>query len=90
MKELTKGLEEAKKEKERLVEEKEKLRSAFREIEQKAFKVQENYKHTQQVLLCLLSFCICHRLILAVSRQDNIWSSVDVDISSIWVLAFSL
>lgn len=57
IKELTKGLEEAKKEKERLVEEKEKLRTAFREIEQKAFKVQENYKNTQQVLVCLFSLC---------------------------------
>lgn len=50
MKKLTKGIEEAKKEKERLVEEKEKLRSTFKEIEQKAFIVQENYKKTQQLI----------------------------------------
>lgn len=56
MKKLTKGIEEAKKEKERLVEEKEKLRSTFKEIEQKAFIVQENYKKTQQVFVALLIF----------------------------------
>jgi structural maintenance of chromosome 4 len=49
LKKLTKGIEDSKKEKERLVEEKEKLRSVFKEIEQKAFAVQENYKKTQEV-----------------------------------------
>lgn len=58
MKKLTKGIEEAKKEKEKLVEEKEKLRSTFKEIEQKAFIVQENYKKTQQVFVALLIFLI--------------------------------
>lgn len=50
IKKLTKGIEDLKKEKERLVEEKEKLRGIFKEIEQKAFTVQENYKNTQKVL----------------------------------------
>lgn len=55
MKKLTKGIEESKKEKERLAEEKEKSKEIFKEIEQKAFIVQENYKKTQEVLS---SFCI--------------------------------
>lgn len=49
MKKLTKGIEESKKEKERLIEEKEKLGGVFKEIEQKAFTVQENFKKTQKV-----------------------------------------
>lgn len=49
MKKLTKGIEESKKEKERLTEEKEKLGGVFKEIEQKAFTVQENFKKTQKV-----------------------------------------
>lgn len=50
VKKLTKGIEDSKKEKERLTEEKEKLKTTFKEIEQKAFVVQENYKRTQEVL----------------------------------------
>ncbi|KAI4352571.1 hypothetical protein L6164_006809 [Bauhinia variegata] len=50
MKKLTKGIEDSKKEKERLVEEKEKLKAVFKEIEQKAFVVQENYKRTQEMI----------------------------------------
>lgn len=50
MKKLTKGIEESKKEKEKNMEEKEKMMSVFKEIEQKAFLVQENYKKTQEVL----------------------------------------
>ncbi|KAL0014881.1 hypothetical protein SO802_001950 [Lithocarpus litseifolius] len=50
MKKLTKGIEESKKEKERLVEEKEKLGGVFKEIEQKAFTVQENYKKIQKLI----------------------------------------
>ena len=42
IKKLTKGIEESKLEKERLTEEKEKLQDKFKEIEQKAFTVQEN------------------------------------------------
>lgn len=53
MKKLTKGIEESKREKERLIEEKEKLKGVFKEIEQKAFVVQENYKKTQEVLYSL-------------------------------------
>ncbi|KAK9271730.1 hypothetical protein L1049_002093 [Liquidambar formosana] len=50
IKKLTKGIEESKKEKERLAGEKEKLLSTFKEIEQKAFTVQENYKKTQELI----------------------------------------
>lgn len=50
LKKLVKGIEESKKEKERLVAEKEKLVSVFKEIEQKAFTVQENYKKTQELI----------------------------------------
>lgn len=49
MKKLIKGIEDSKKEKEKLSQDKEKLMITFKEIEQKAFKVQENYKKTQQV-----------------------------------------
>ncbi|KAE9449289.1 hypothetical protein C3L33_18819, partial [Rhododendron williamsianum] len=47
---LMKGIEESKKEKERLIGEKEKLLLTFKEIEQKAFTVQENYKKTQELI----------------------------------------
>lgn len=47
---LTKGIEESKIEKEKAVSEKEKMVSSFKEVEQKAFVVQENYKKTQEVL----------------------------------------
>lgn len=56
MKKLTKGIEESKNERARILEEKEKLLSTFKEIEQKAFTVQENYKKTQEVLL-FFPFC---------------------------------
>lgn len=49
IKKLIKGIEESKKEKERLTTEKESLLATFKEIEQKAFTVQENYKKTQEV-----------------------------------------
>ena len=54
VKKLTKGIEDSKKEKDRLTEQKEKLTQAFKEIEQKAFVVQENYKKTQEVLFITL------------------------------------
>ncbi|KAL6551563.1 Structural maintenance of chromosomes protein 4 [Orobanche gracilis] len=47
---LTKGIEESRNEKERLIEQKEKLSSTFKETEQKAFTVQENYKKTQKLI----------------------------------------
>lgn len=53
VKKLTKGIEESKKEKEKLVEEKEKLCAVFKEIEQKAFIVQENYEKMQKVYIVL-------------------------------------
>ncbi|KAK9039483.1 hypothetical protein V6N11_014683 [Hibiscus sabdariffa] len=49
VKKLTKGIEESKKEKERIVEGKDKMHDMFKEIEQKAFTVQENYKKVQKV-----------------------------------------
>lgn len=49
IKKLTKGIEDSKKEKERLIDDKEKLKCVFKEIEVKAFDVQENYKKTQEV-----------------------------------------
>lgn len=54
VKKLTKGIEDSKKEKDRLTEQKEKLTGAFAEIEQKAFAVQENYKKTQEVINSLV------------------------------------
>lgn len=54
MKKLTKGIEESKNEKERLFAEKQSLLATFKEIEQKAFTVQENYKKTQEVKLKLI------------------------------------
>ncbi|AET03555.2 putative structural maintenance of chromosomes protein [Medicago truncatula] len=50
MKKLTKGIEESKKEKERLAEEREKLKGNFKEIEQKAFAVQKNYEKTEEMI----------------------------------------
>lgn len=60
MKKLTKGIEESKKEKEQLVEGKEKMKTTFKEIEQKAFSVQENYKKTQEVLFLVLYFLVMY------------------------------
>ncbi|KAL7232356.1 hypothetical protein ACSBR2_010388 [Camellia fascicularis] len=50
LKKLTKGIQESKKEKEQLIAEKEKLLATFKEIEQKAFTVQDNYKKTQELI----------------------------------------
>lgn len=54
IKKLTKGIEEATREKERLEGEKEKLQTVFKTIEQKAFAIQEKYKETQKVLAVLI------------------------------------
>lgn len=56
IKKLTKGIEESKKEKERLIDEKQSLLATFKEIEQKAFTVQENYNKTQEVKLKFVFF----------------------------------
>lgn len=53
MKRLTKGIEESKKDREKLVAEKENMMSLFKEIEKKAFVVQEEYKKTQEVFVLL-------------------------------------
>ncbi|MQL91114.1 hypothetical protein Taro_023720 [Colocasia esculenta] len=50
MKKLIKAIEDSKKEKEKLSQEKEDMMITFKEIEQKAFKVQENYKKTQELI----------------------------------------
>ncbi|KAH1092196.1 hypothetical protein J1N35_019453 [Gossypium stocksii] len=50
VKKLTKGIEESKKEKERIIEGKDKMHGMFKEIEQKAFIVQDNYKKMQKVI----------------------------------------
>lgn len=56
IKKLMKGIEESKKVKEQLIEEKQSLLASFKEIEQKAFIVQENYNKTQEVKLKLTDF----------------------------------
>lgn len=53
MKRLTKGIEESKKDREKLSAEKENMMSIFKEIEKKAFVVQEEYKKTQEVFVPL-------------------------------------
>ena len=53
MKRLTKGIEESKKDREKLFAEKENMMSMFKEIEKKAFIVQEEYKKTQEVFVPL-------------------------------------
>lgn len=71
---LSKGIEEIQKEKQKLVEEKENMVNVFKEIEQKAFSVQESYKKTQEVTmgyqlslsflsysLAYLDFCAAYR-----------------------------
>lgn len=55
IKKLTKGIEDATREKERLEGEKEKLLGVFKTIEQKAFAIQETYKATQKVITVLIS-----------------------------------
>ncbi|KVI02569.1 RecF/RecN/SMC [Cynara cardunculus var. scolymus] len=50
LKKLTDGIDESKNEKERLVAQKEKLLNTFKEIEQKAFKVQDDYKKTEELI----------------------------------------
>jgi structural maintenance of chromosome 4 len=54
IKKLTKGVEEAKKETENLIAQKEKLMSVFKETEKKAFLVQEDYKKNQEVVYVAL------------------------------------
>lgn len=56
MKKLTKAIEDSKKEKERLEEEKNNLQGKFKDIEVKAFAVQENYKETEKVNGLLVHF----------------------------------
>ncbi|PWA91971.1 structural maintenance of chromosome 3 [Artemisia annua] len=50
LKKLTHGIEESKKEKERLIAQKEDLLNTFKETEEKAFKVQDDYKKTEEMI----------------------------------------
>ncbi|PIA44296.1 hypothetical protein AQUCO_01700121v1 [Aquilegia coerulea] len=50
IKKLRKGIEESNKEKERLIGEEENMCSIFKEIKQKAFTVEDNYKKTQELI----------------------------------------
>ncbi|XP_071704050.1 structural maintenance of chromosomes protein 4-like [Rutidosis leptorrhynchoides] len=50
IKKLTNGIEESHKEKEKLIAKKEELLNTFKEIEQKAFKVQDDYKKTEELI----------------------------------------
>jgi structural maintenance of chromosome 4 len=51
---LTKGVEESKKERDKLAESKEKAMSDFKDIQEMAFTVQEKYHKTQEVLFSSL------------------------------------
>ena len=53
VKKLAKTIEESKIDTEKLLAEKEKMMSIFKEIEKKAFVVQEEYKKTQEVFVQL-------------------------------------
>ncbi|PKA51107.1 Structural maintenance of chromosomes protein 4 [Apostasia shenzhenica] len=50
IKKLTKSIEEMKKEKESLINEKRNMEVSFKQVEQKAFEVEENYKETQALI----------------------------------------
>ncbi|KAK9064798.1 hypothetical protein SSX86_016180 [Deinandra increscens subsp. villosa] len=50
LKKLTNGIEESKKEKEKLIAQKDTLLDTFKEIEQQAFKVQDDYKKTEELI----------------------------------------
>ena len=61
VKKLAKTIEESKIDTEKLLAEKEKMMSIFKEIEKKAFVVQEEYKKTQEVfvqLYCSLGWAL--------------------------------
>ncbi|KAK4393112.1 Structural maintenance of chromosomes protein 4, partial [Sesamum angolense] len=78
IKKLTKGIEESRNEKERLMGEKEKLSSTFKEIEQKAFIVQENYKKTQEVSAMFLFACDTRQIDIIMGKMIFIDQHKDV------------
>ncbi|GMH05121.1 hypothetical protein Nepgr_006961 [Nepenthes gracilis] len=63
IKKLTKATEDSRKENERLLEEKSKLLSSFKVIEEKAFAVQESYQKTQELIAR-------HREVLDKAKSD--------------------
>ncbi|XP_074317799.1 structural maintenance of chromosomes protein 4 [Silene latifolia] len=63
IKKLTKAIEDSKKEKDLLLQERAKLDSGFKEITEKAFEVQENYKKTQELI-------DQHRVVLDEAKSD--------------------
>lgn len=72
VKKLTKAIEESKLEKEKAVSEKEKMTAVFKEVEQKAFAVQENYKKTQEVYIYWIVFIYttCWSYAYCISRYQ--------------------
>lgn len=58
MKKLRNGIKESEKEIEKLNAQKENLLTSFKEIEEKAFKVQDDYKKTEEVSFLLFTSAI--------------------------------
>lgn len=73
VKKLAKSIEESKIDTEKLLAEKEKMMSIFKEIEKKAFVVQEQYKKTQEVFVqlhCTLGWVLTPQIVFTLSYQD--------------------
>jgi len=85
MKKLTKGIEESKKEKERLAEEREKLKGNFKEIEQKAFAVQKNYEKTEEVLFLVLLLFWLYKLCGALTWLNSLKVIVKYTYSKLYI-----
>lgn len=72
MTKLTKGVEDSKKERDKLAQSKEKEVSEFKDVQEKAFAIQEKYHKTQEVLLSHYYSGIAlrkHILILSIFYQ---------------------
>lgn len=72
IKKLTKGIEDSKKEKELLLQERATLDAKFKEITEKAFAVQENYKKTQEVFSSHMIICSFTQPQLILHLKDKI------------------
>lgn len=70
VKRLTKSIEDSKNDSEKLLAEKEKMMLIFKEIEKKAFVVQEEYKKTQEVFARLHCSPGWALIVFALSNQD--------------------